>query len=88
MISIRKIQMLAAAVIVNGALALTLMSPQGAQAASCSPVVMCGPALVCSVGPQACPSVAGCQVVSVSCGDTCGTWPIYQAYVSCNYVPL
>jgi hypothetical protein len=86
--SIRKIQLLAAAVIVNGLLALTLMSPQEAQAASCSPVTACSPAIACSLPQYACQPPAGCQLLSVTCGAICSTWPVSQAYVTCNFAPL
>jgi len=88
MISTRKIQLLAAAVIANGALALMMMSPQDAQAASCGSVTSCAPAIACTFGPQACAPISGCQVVSISCGAICNNWPISQAFVTCNYAPL
>jgi hypothetical protein len=87
MMSIRKIQLLAALVIVNGVLALTL-SPEAAQAASCNSVTACAPAIACSLPQYACQPPAGCQLVSVTCGAICSTWPVSQAYVTCNFAPL
>jgi hypothetical protein len=87
MISIRKLQLLAAAVTLNGAIALT-MSPQVAQAASCASTTQCDPSIACFVLDQVCAPPAGCQLVSATCGAVCSSWPVSYNYVTCNYAPL
>jgi hypothetical protein len=87
MISLRKLQLLAAAVIVNGALALT-MSPQVAQAASCGSTTGCYPSIACQVPQYACNPPSGCQFVSGTCGTPCYQGPVPYFMLTCNYAPL
>jgi hypothetical protein len=88
MTSLRKLQLLAAAVTVNGLLALTLMSPQVAEAASCGSVTGCYPSVACYVPQYACTPPAGCQFVSATCGTPCYQGPVPYFMMTCNYAPL
>lgn len=65
----RKVQLSAAAVIANGVLALSLMSPPSALADSCESRVLCG---VCSGNPtQDCQNAApGCTVTFAICSGS------------------
>ncbi|HEU4601802.1 MAG TPA: hypothetical protein VFS24_07530 [Steroidobacteraceae bacterium] len=85
--SLRKLQLLAAAVTLNGAIALS-MSPQVAQAASCSSTTVCIQSIACYIPEQLCTPPAGCQYVSATCGASCGSWPVAYNYMTCNYAPL
>jgi hypothetical protein len=59
MLRSRKIQLAAAAVVLNGLVALTAMSPDVAQANPCSPVFTCAPM-------GSCGSLALCNVIAPS----------------------
>jgi hypothetical protein len=89
----RKLQLGAAAAVVNGILALT-MSPSPALATSCGPIDECIPAtLSCpSVGAAQCQSYVppGCSYESYTCTTTgcivyIGNIPVAGNIVVCNY---
>jgi hypothetical protein len=88
MTRLRKVQLLAAAVIMNGAIALTALSPQDAQAAACASTTTCASTLACTLMQYACVPPSGCQFVGGTCGELCGTWPITRQMLTCNYAPL
>jgi hypothetical protein len=88
MTSLRKVQLLAAAVIVNGLIALTAMSPQEAQAATCPSTTSCAASLACIVMEHICVPPSGCQFIGGTCGESCGSWPVQRQMLTCNYAPL
>lgn len=83
----RKIQLAAAAVIANGALALGLLSPSPASAGSCNPEVFCVSQTTCGAYAEYCAYYLppGCQLTDSAClypqHDSCGD--LYP--VLCNY---
>jgi hypothetical protein len=81
----RKIQLAAAAVIANSALALGLMSPIPAFAAACAPKIVCAPAAICITGGQIgwCAHLyPGCTVLTAACSTPCGA---SQTYIECFF---
>ena len=88
MTSLRKVQLLAAAVIVNGIVALAALSPQEAHAAACGSTTSCAASLACLVMEQICVPPSGCQFVGGTCGEACGSWPVQRQMLTCNYAPL
>jgi hypothetical protein len=89
----RRIQFGAAAVIANGLLALSVVSPHHALAASCSPTVVCFPAALCAAnGAGYCRdnTPAGCTFTSATCGGAGCLLPpippgILGTHLTCNY---
>lgn len=90
----RKIQLAAAAIVANGALALTLLSPTPAMAVTCNDRVLCmtNPFPVCTYHASSCEGwkPAGCKVVSSTCFNPPTPLCIdaYKNYaLFCNYEP-
>jgi hypothetical protein len=88
MTGLRKVQLLALAVIANGVVALAAMSPQEAQAAACSPTTFCATTFACTFMEYACPPPSGCEFVGGTCGAQCASWPITRQMLTCNFAPL
>ena len=86
--SLRKLQLLSAVVIANGALALTVMAPKEARAESCASTTACVPSVVCFVPQAYCAPPPGCQFVSSTCGRSCGSSTVLFLDMTCNYAPL
>lgn len=84
----RRIQLVAVAVIVNSTAALTLLSPNSAQAATCNPKYMCFPVSLCESNYASyCATLAppGCTVATAQCyteGTPCNS---QQGQVYCTY---
>jgi hypothetical protein len=85
---LRKLQLLSAVVIANGLLALTAMSPQEAQAASCSSTTTCVPSIICYLPEAYCAPPSGCQFASRTCGRPCGPSTVPYNWMTCNYAPI
>jgi hypothetical protein len=88
----RKIQLAAAAVIANGALALSFLSPSPAFAASCNiEKIFCAPATLCesnSFRQEICTTYAppGCKILNTECGYPIIGNCLNAGYpVFCNY---
>jgi hypothetical protein len=85
----RKIQLVATAVIANGALALGLLSPTPAFATTCGPKVVCASSNDCANGIQLADCYAatppGCQVVAASSCYNYGSCGLNTAEVECFY---
>jgi hypothetical protein len=85
----RQIQLGAAAVVANGILALTFLSPEVAHAVSCGPKALCVPVANCQdLGPGYCRQVTppGCTLEGWLCTQTsCG---VGKEVISCAYKPV
>jgi hypothetical protein len=88
----RKLQIGAAAVIANGLVALTVMSPRPALANPCSPKTVCGwPSATCAANAHTvCVNNAppGCTVTSATCSGICAVIPpgnLPISYVVCRF---
>jgi hypothetical protein len=82
----RKLQLVSAAIIANGLLAFTVLSPRPALAASCSPIIRCGACslLQCQVwAPPGCTAIG-----TTSCSPPshlCQSNPDGDLLVKCAY---
>lgn len=89
----RRIQLTAAAVIANGAVALAMMSPTPTLAAACADIGFCWSATFCpSLHKALCNAKlpAGCVLASSSCVYPAPSFPCtYPTYglVICNFEP-
>lgn len=85
----RKIQLVAGAVVANGLLALTVMSPSLALANPCAPKQICTPS--CTIPPASnlklCQNVAppGCTATSFTCYYSNGCHAAFLWGLTCRY---
>lgn len=88
MTAYRRIQIIAAAVIANGLLALTGMAPGSALASSCNPKLFCEFISSCSAMAQSvCAQNAppGCTVASTQCAAVAPCFDGNKETLFCNY---
>jgi hypothetical protein len=78
----RRLQLGAALSIVNGLLALTVLSSGPALAATCGPLTFCIPACTGAVATCEANTPAGCTYVSTTCAAGC---PNHQFKATCTY---